>query len=169
MSRCWPNLVGLAVLTALHGACARAPTWPPAPAALRAGEDSCAECRMIVSDARFAVQRHSPDGELEWFDDLGCLLEKHSPGDSDPAGVFVHDFEGDSWVRGDRGYAVRSDAVVSPMGYGWRAYASPEAAKAAAAGDASADVMAILDLLRDGTAALPPSSHLSDPDIPWSH
>lgn len=160
------ELAGLAALLVLQGACARAPAWPPAAAELRPGEEACAECRMFVSDPRFAAQRHSHEGTLEWFDDLGCLLERHVPLGIDPQGVFVRAFEGGSWLRGDVAIAVRSQEIASPMGYGWRAYATIEEARAVAAGDASAEVLPLAGLLRDGTAAIPAGSHLSDNDTP---
>lgn len=153
-------------LLALVGGCRPAQVWPPTPARLLPGEESCASCRMFVSDPRFAAQRHARDGSIEWFDDVGCLVEKHGPEGSDPEGVFVHAFEGDDWLRGDRGHVVRTAGIDSPMGYGWRAYDTLEQAQAAAAGHSDSELSPITDLLRGGIATSPPRSPIRNPETP---
>ena len=153
-------------LLAFGGACGQAPVWPPSPAVLQPGEEACAGCRMFVSDPRFAVQRHARDGSLEWFDDLGCLVEKHGQAGSDPEGVFVHAFEGEDWLRGDRGHVVHTTDIDTPMGYGWCAYATLEGARAAAARHANAELFPITDLLRSGAEASPPRPPDKNPETP---
>lgn len=142
-------------LLALVGACSREQVWPPSPASLLPGEDACAECRMIVSDVRFAVQLHTPAGPLEWFDDLGCLVQKHGPDGIDPQGVFVRAFDAEVWVRGDQGHVLRKAAMSSPMGYGWCTFETLEAAQEAAARHPGAETVALDHVLRAGPK--PPS------------
>jgi copper chaperone NosL len=143
------GVIGLAAALA----CGRAASWPPEAAPLRAGEEVCAECRMFVSDLRFAAQTHSRDGTVEWFDDLGCLLARHAQG-IEPEAVFVHDFQTDEWVRGDLGHAVRVPGLDSPMGYGWIVCASPANARSAAQGSA-AETAPLSELLRPALSAEP--------------
>jgi copper chaperone NosL len=156
----------LAAFLMFSSACAREPVWPPSPAELRAGEDSCAECRMFVSDPRFAAQRHSRDGLIEWFDDLGCLVDKYGSEDADPDGVFVHAFDGEGWVQADHGYVVHSSEILSPMGYGWCAFSTLEEAHAAAARYTDSETSLLLDLLRGGSTALPPMPSDSNSKTP---
>jgi copper chaperone NosL len=88
---------------------------------------------MVVSEARWAAQLRTPDGTVKFFDDLGCLLAHRRGAAADPTGVFVLTGEPARWTRGDRAHVVRSDAFASPMGYGLAAFATREAAAAAAA------------------------------------
>ena len=143
-----------ATLAPLLLACARGASRPPSPIELRPGEDACAECRMFVTDPRFAVQVHAADGALRWFDDLGCWLarEEHA---QPPEAVFVGDVATGAWVRGDQGFAVRVPGLDSPMGYGWAVHGSAAAAEAAARAH-GARVVALPDLLRRGSAEEPP-------------
>jgi hypothetical protein len=139
---------GSALLASLALACDRTPSWPPSAAELRSGEESCAECRMFVTDPRFAVQAHSRAGAVEWFDDLGCLLER-SERAVEPEAVFVRDFGADAWVRGDGGHAVLVPGLDSPMGHGWAVHASAPAAEAAATAE-GATLVPLSDLLLRG-------------------
>lgn len=128
-------------------ACAREAQWPPAPLELTPGDEACAECRMFVSDERFAVQVHSPAGSVAWFDDIGCLLLRPG-GVTDPRGVLVRDFASDAWVRGDAGFAAHVPGSASPMGFGWRVHASREAAREWSA--EASELLPLPDLLRRG-------------------
>jgi copper chaperone NosL len=140
---------------ALLAACQGATTWPPAPAEARLGEDACAHCRMIVSDGRFAAQAWDRDGTVEWFDDVGCVLERRGGPGSDPAAVFVHAFDDASWVRGDTGFVVRSPDIASPMGHGFAAFATRARADAAAAKHRDASVSPLSALLLGGAGSRP--------------
>jgi copper chaperone NosL len=130
----------------LAGCGARAPAWPPEPAEVRLGEDACAGCRMIVSEARFAAEVRSRDGGTRYFDDLGCLLR--AAAGAEPTGVFVRAYEdGESWLRGDRAFAVRAGDVASPMGFGYAAFATREAAESFAEKHPGATVASLAALL----------------------
>jgi len=164
MSRSIALISGLLAFVVI--ACERPTSWPPNAAAFRAGEEACAECRMFVSDARFAVQSHSRAGAVEWFDDLGCLLARDE-GATEPEGVFVHDFATDAWVRGDHGIAVRVPGLDSPMGYGWSVHATEVAARATAR-SADAELVPLSELLRrapsDAQQRLAESTATANPD-----
>ncbi|HSF40931.1 MAG TPA: hypothetical protein VLT87_14135 [Thermoanaerobaculia bacterium] len=134
----------------LAAACTRAPAWPPEPAELHLGEEPCAECRMLVSEARYAAQLRTPDGAVKVFDDLGCLLTHRRGTAYDPAGVFVLTGEPASWTRGDRAHVVHSGGFASPMGYGLAAFPTREAAEAEAARHAGAAAVPLERLLRAG-------------------
>ncbi len=104
----------LVLALALGAGCAR-PEVMPEP--LAAGQESCAFCRMTVSQPEFASQLLVP-GELpKFFDDLGCLhsyLTSTTPG---PEGgvIFVTDHRSREWVRADTAVYTRAPAVATPM------------------------------------------------------
>ena len=138
--------------------------WPPEPAELRLGEDACAECRMLISEGRYAAQRISREGTVEFFDDPGCLLASVRPepveeaplssskgrdADSDPRGTFVVTGDDGTWTRGDVAYVVQSADFTSPMGHGLLAYSSREVAEAEAARHAGATAAPFSRLLRE--------------------
>jgi copper chaperone NosL len=136
----------------LAAACSSSPGWPPQPAELHLGEDACAECRMLASDARHAAQLRTPDGEVRFFDDLGCLLAHRRGAAADPLGVFAMTGAENRWVRADRAWVVQSAQYSSPMGYGLMAFGSQAEAQAAAASHPGSSVLPLSDLLREGAA-----------------
>lgn len=49
--------------------------WPEGMAEIVWDRDTCARCKMVISDRRFAVQlRGGPDNAVFKFDDIGCLV-----------------------------------------------------------------------------------------------
>ncbi|MFZ5896941.1 MAG: hypothetical protein ACOY0T_38140 [Myxococcota bacterium] len=84
------------------------PTDPPW------GKQACANCRMLVSDPRFAAQALSPVGERVYFDDIGCLVSYLA----DKPGVKK------SWVRDANGTWLEAASAryrggaTTPMDFG---------------------------------------------------
>lgn len=109
-------------------ACSRA---APQPAAVDTRNDSCAHCRMSVSDARFAAQIVAPGEEPRFFDDIGCMrtfLETHAaPPD---ATAYVADHRTTQWIVAARALYVRNDRVTTPMGSHLLAFADPSSRNA---------------------------------------
>ncbi len=103
----------LGLLLAL-AACTRGPIGP---APLDARTDSCAFCRMAVSDRRFAAQLVAPGEEPRFFDDLGCLRDHLAANPSLPPGAvaFVADHRTREWVPASRATFTRCPAVATPM------------------------------------------------------
>ena len=115
--------VTVAWLAVLAGpACSR---QPPAPAALDTRTESCARCRMMVSDARFAAQLAAPSEEPRFFDDLGCLRDWLRDAGGPPRGAvaYVADHRTRRWVPAAAAVYVRAPAVETPMGSHLLAYA----------------------------------------------
>jgi copper chaperone NosL len=140
--------LGVLLWLALVAGCEGGSKWPPDPAPVALGEDACAGCRMIVSDARFAAEVRTREGAIEFYDDLGCLAEKWRRRAPDLAGVFVRDYASGAWVRGDRCRLVRSDALRSPMGFGFAAFSSEGDATAEASRHPDVDRPLLADLVR---------------------
>ncbi|MBM3750344.1 MAG: hypothetical protein FJW21_04070 [Acidimicrobiia bacterium] len=114
-------VLGAGVLSA---GCARGAVQPEP---LVVGQESCAFCRMTVSQPEFASQLLI-DGELpKFFDDLGCLhayLTATAPG---PEGgiVFVTDHRLREWVRAEAAVYTRVPEVATPMASHLVAHATP--------------------------------------------
>lgn len=87
-------------------------------------EDNCAQCRMAVSDERFASEIISDDGEAFKFDDLGCMLKfRTKRNDVRIAGIFLKDYETKEWIPYERATLIETD-VETPMGSGKVAFAN---------------------------------------------
>ena len=104
----------LAALLVAGVACTRG---PPEPAAVDTKNDSCASCRMAVSDVRFAAQLVAPGEEPRFFDDVGCLRDYLRRGPKLPAGTvaYVADHRTRAWQRASRAVFTRRDALETPM------------------------------------------------------
>ncbi len=149
MSARLASAVLLCVALGLGLGCTRKPGWPPAPAKLHLGEDACASCRMIISDARFGAQLHQRGAAPQQFDDLGCLLDvvPRQAGPIDPVGVFVRSYPDGAWLRGDHAQVVHIPGLDAPMGSGLAAFATPEEAAAEVARHPGATSQSLVDLL----------------------
>lgn len=101
-------------------------TGGPEPAALDAGREACAFCRMTVSQPEFASQVVAP-GELpKFFDDLGCLSSflAGTPEVPPSAAVFVTDHRTKAWVRAEDAVFSRVPSLATPMSSHLVAHAS---------------------------------------------
>lgn len=86
------------------------------PAQVDTRNDSCTNCRMSVSDVRFAGQIVAPGEEPRFFDDIGCLrdyLKKAAV--SKTAIAYVADHRTKNWVPAAKAVYVRNEQVQTPM------------------------------------------------------
>ena len=98
---------------------------PPEPASLDVKNDTCAQCRMAVSDRRFAAQIVAPGEEALFFDDLGCLREYLSASGttvSEEAVVYVADHRTAEWVDARQAVFTRRTDLATPMASGLMAH-----------------------------------------------
>ncbi|SHK10377.1 nitrous oxide reductase accessory protein NosL [Rhodothermus profundi] len=102
------------------------PDWPPV---IRFGYDACDYCRMLISEPRYAATLRTTDGQEYRFDDMGCLLHYlHEHPELTEARIWVHDYFEDRWLSADQAFFVRSNRLLTPMGYGIVALADTLAA-----------------------------------------
>jgi nitrous oxide reductase accessory protein NosL len=107
-----------------------------APPALRPGEDVCAQCNMIISDVRWATATivEGPRGpEARLFDDFNCQVNYEV--EHDGLGIearWSHDHATSQWLPTHQATFLVSPALRTPMGSGAAAFASTDAASAAA-------------------------------------
>ncbi len=118
----------LVVLALLVAGCAQG-TAEIQPPEIRYGEDVCAECKMIISDPRFAAAytyEVSPgryDSAL--FDDIGDMLiwaDKHP--EHTVVAWWVHDYNTEEWVDGSKAIYMFSHNLQTPMAQGTAAFAA---------------------------------------------
>ena len=99
------------------------------PPTISYGVDTCAHCKMIISDARFAGAWRDNDGKAARFDDIGCMVEMYRAAPpAEGAGFWVHSYLDETLLAASDATFVVSDAVPTPMAYGIVAVRSrPEA------------------------------------------
>ena len=98
------------------------------PIDVRAG-DTCAHCRMSVSDARFAGQVAAPGEEPLFYDDIGCLAQAVAAGKPlDHA--YVADHRTREWVRATAATYTHVPALETPMSSHIIAHANDESRRA---------------------------------------
>lgn len=96
------------------------------------GEDSCAHCKMTVTDIRFASELVSSKGKIYVFDDLECMKSfLHSPEFNNQEGskVFVTDFSSGELHEASHGYLITSEELRSPMGSNTAFFISKDSAE----------------------------------------
>ena len=125
-------IIAIFLIIALVSGCTR--KSEDGPPQVRYGQDECALCGMIVSDARHAAAlRAVLDGETRdlLFDDVGDMIkyEQANPA-AKPIRRYVHDFETRQWVDAAQARFVRDATVHTPMGSGIVAFADEIRARA---------------------------------------
>ncbi len=116
-----PVRYGILLLLLLAASCADELL---APAKLSPGEDSCAHCRMAVSQIEFAAQCVSAGLNPKFYDDVGCLvLDLGNLPEETSKVLYVADFETHDWLDVNVAHFVMSKNIESPMGYGIAAFA----------------------------------------------
>jgi copper chaperone NosL len=124
----------LGVATLLLAALATACAAQPRPIAY--GEDTCALCRMVVSDERYGTELVTRTGRVHTFDSIECLAAFYNDSipHSDVASLWVTDYaRPGSLLPADRAYYLHSAAMPSPMGAGLTAFGDSAAAAATVA------------------------------------
>lgn len=93
-------------------------------------EDNCAQCRMAVSDERFASEIINDVGDVMKFDDLGCFLKwRTQHPDTRIVATFVKEYDTRQWIPYERAVIIETD-IDTPMGSGKVAFADATRARA---------------------------------------
>ncbi len=97
------------------------------------GADSCAHCKMIISDLRFAAAWREPAGKTLRFDDIGCMTGKYQDERPSEGSTFwVHDYLDESPMEAAGASFIVAPAIITPMAYGLAAVAAANQAEAIA-------------------------------------
>ncbi|MFN4218307.1 MAG: nitrous oxide reductase accessory protein NosL [Candidatus Bipolaricaulia bacterium] len=99
------------------------------PPQIRYGRDVCAQCGMIISEARFAAAYITKRGDWRLFDDIGDMLGFYKVHGEAVAVFWVHDYEREEWLKAAGAFFVKSSALHTPMGHGIVALSSRERAE----------------------------------------
>jgi copper chaperone NosL len=89
---------------------------PEGPQPIVYDREPCAHCRMLISEPRFAAQLQTEAGEVESFDDPGCLLAALQARETPPRALWFHHVRDERWIDGAHVAFEPSDKT--PMGYG---------------------------------------------------
>ena len=117
-----------AAAAALLAACS-----PNGPRPIAYGEESCAYCRMTISDPRFGAEVRTETGKVLTFDSIECVAAYvHGAGEPALAGVWVTDYERPgTLVAADSATFWQLGGGVSPMGKGLVATAGSRPSRSA--------------------------------------
>ena len=106
--------------------CAASSGGPPT---IRYGESACAECHMLINEARYAAAAVTRTDEPVVFDSIECLVRYLRRDGTSLARVWVHDYGANQWLVSDEALYVVSPELTTPMGQGVVATASAPEAK----------------------------------------
>jgi copper chaperone NosL len=100
---------------------------------VRYGESTCAECRMIINEARYAAAALTAAGEPALFDSTECLVRAVRRDPAALARMWVHDYGAERWLAAEEAFFVASPELTTPMGGGVVALATASTAEGLAA------------------------------------
>lgn len=86
----------------------------PRPVDVRDG-DSCANCRMTISNVRVAAQIAAPGEEPLFYDDIGCLARAIAAGQPREF-AYVAEHRTGAWVPAPAAVYTRVPTLATPMG-----------------------------------------------------
>ncbi len=92
---------------------------PPQPVEIEAA-DMCAQCKMAISERRYAAEIADIDGSVFKFDNIDCMVRYAAAHDlkDKAAAWFVMDSDGREWLDAQQAFLVRSTSIPGPMGNG---------------------------------------------------
>jgi copper chaperone NosL len=89
------------------------------PEPIRYGADSCAHCKMTLTDKRFGAEIVTTKGKVFKFDDLNCLINYLNSKETTPeniAQIVSVDFKKTgSFIDVGQAYFLQNEAIKSPM------------------------------------------------------
>lgn len=88
-------------------------------------KDTCAHCRMTISEKRFAAQVVGPGAQWQYFDDLGCAMKKARDHNLDENQLYV--FQDNKWVKAkgtryNSGFKTPMNSGFAPVADGAMSY-----------------------------------------------
>ncbi len=115
------------VIAVIVMSCNRSPDYSPR--IIHYNRDICAQCLMGIADSLYAVQAINSQGNVLWFDDIGCLITYvNTPNwkqfkNNGKVKIWVGNTEKGGWIDAEKAYY--NFGKHTPMGYGYSAVSTP--------------------------------------------
>lgn len=121
-------VLGAAVITL--AACAE-----KGPREIALGKDQCDNCKMNITEPKYAAQLLTSKGRIYKFDDIACLKDYETSNTDDAANatVYVADFTTGKFFDAKNATLIKGGDIKSPMGGNTQAYEQKAEAEKAAA------------------------------------
>jgi len=100
------------------------------PEPMRYDRDTCARCRMRISQPGQGGELRDPRGKLSKYDDVGCLLVALWSEHREVTDAWVEDHEGGGFVPLTAAWFAIGASSETPMGFGVTAFRDEGAARA---------------------------------------
>lgn len=112
------------------GACAE-----KGPQEIAVGKDQCDNCKMTISEPKYATQLLTEKGRVYKFDDISCLedYEISNAETTANAKTYVADFPSGEFVETQTATLIKGGEIKSPMGGNTQAFKDKATAEKAAA------------------------------------
>ena len=104
------------------------------PQEIAVGKDQCDNCKMTISEPKYATQLITEKGRLYKFDDISCLkdYETSNTESTTNAKTYVADFPSGKFIESSTATFIKGGDIKSPMGGNTQAYQDKAAAEKAA-------------------------------------
>lgn len=104
------------------------------PQEISLGKDQCENCKMSITDAKYATQLVTEKGRNYKFDDISCMQSyaTSNPDKSKNATTYVADFPSGEFFDSSTATFINGGTIKSPMGGNTQAYKNKTAAEQAA-------------------------------------
>ncbi|WP_226065742.1 nitrous oxide reductase accessory protein NosL [Kaistella polysaccharea] len=105
------------------------------PQEITVGKDQCDNCKMTITEPKYATQLLTEKGRVYKFDDIACLRD-YEVSNSETTGnakTYVADYPSGKFVESNTATFIKGGDIKSPMGGNTQAYSDKAAAEKAAA------------------------------------
>lgn len=104
------------------------------PLEIAVGKDQCENCKMNITEPKYATQLVTAKGKVYKFDDLKCMQDYATSNTeaSKDAKTYVADFPSGQFFDSSTATFIQGGSIKSPMGGNTQAYKDKAAAQKAA-------------------------------------
>lgn len=104
------------------------------PKEIAVGKDQCDNCKMTITEAKYATQLITEKGRLYKFDDINCMTDYEGSNAETTANAktYVADFPTGKFIEASTATFIKGGDIKSPMGGNTQAYQDKAAAEKAA-------------------------------------
>ncbi len=104
------------------------------PQEINVGKDQCDNCKMTISEPKYATQLITEKGRVYKFDDISCLndYEVSNTETTTNAKTYVADFPTGKFIETSTATLIKGGDIKSPMGGNTQAFENKAAAEKAA-------------------------------------